>query len=309
MNTTKQLILAYYGLGEAERIGGGMEAEVYALGADAVLKLYGPSTPLAVLERLQGFYAWLNGAGLPYAVPRIRQLEDSGSYRVTLEARLSGEPLADLLVGAAPQQLDRLFECYVDAALALGRVPMPSATTGYLLFDPDELGTRADCDWHQFLRRWLAHQLRQTRQNLARDVVALDLKLGQLGEHLREPYRGAYRLVHGDFFPGNLLVAPDGRALGLLDFGRLTMYGDPLFDAATAWVFFDMYDELRANVRERLLPVFLDRLGAHFRGRLFRYVLLYSLLTANLYAPDCSDGHYAWCVANLNTAVYWKQLA
>ena len=32
---------------------------------------------------------------------------------------------------------------------------------------------------------------------------------------------------------------------------------------------------------------------------------LYSLLAANTYAPDCSDGHYRWCVDNLNTEDYW----
>jgi aminoglycoside phosphotransferase (APT) family kinase protein len=125
---------------------------------------------------------------------------------------------------------------------------------------------------------------------------------------LAQPYQGEYQLIHGDICPGNLLASTHGQICGLLDFGIFTMYGDPLFDAATAWLFFDMYDELQANVRARLLPFVLERYGTASYGRLIRYVLLYSLLSANTYAPDCSDGHYAWCVRNLNTEAYWTQI-
>ena len=86
------------------------------------------------------------------------------------------------------------------------------------------------------------------------------------------------------------------------------MYGDYLFDIASGWVFLDMYDELKANLRDRYLAVILNRLGANVRGKLYRYVLIYSLLSANTYSPTCSDGHYQWCVANLNTAGYWDAI-
>jgi fructosamine-3-kinase len=129
-------------------------------------------------------------------------------------------------------------------------------------------------------------------------------------EHLRRvlnrPYHGEYRLIHGDFFPGNLLIDADIQISALLDFGLLMMYGDPLFDLATGWVFFDMYDELKAQVRDHYLAMLLDRLGEQVRGRLYRYVLIYSILSANTYSSDCSDGCYHWCVANLSNQHYWN---
>jgi hypothetical protein len=95
----------------------------------------------------------------------------------------------------------------------------------------------------------------------------------------------------------------------LLDFGATTMVGDALFDIATSWVFFDMYDELRAGARSRLLAVILDRLGETVRGALARYVLVYSILAANAYSPTCEDGHYAWCAANLSDQQLWRDAA
>ncbi|MEZ4675028.1 MAG: hypothetical protein R2932_12375 [Caldilineaceae bacterium] len=45
-------------------------------------------------------------------------------------------------------------------------------------------------------------------------------------------------------------------------------------------------------------------MGETIRPLLYRY-LLYSFLSANTYSAECTDGHYAWCVANLNNAGYW----
>jgi hypothetical protein len=88
----------------------------------------------------------------------------------------------------------------------------------------------------------------------------------------------------------------------------MTMYGDTLFDIATGWVFFDMYDELKANIRERYLSIALETLGRRARGKLYRYVLLYSVLSANTYSSTCTDGHYRWCVTNLNNQEYWNNI-
>ena len=94
----------------------------------------------------------------------------------------------------------------------------------------------------------------------------------------------------------------------LLDFGLLTMYGDSLFDIATGWVLFDMYDELQANLRERYLAVVLETLGSHVREKMYLYMLFYSVLSANTYSSTCADGHYQWCVDNLNNQEYWRHL-
>jgi hypothetical protein len=69
-----------------------------------------------------------------------------------------------------------------------------------------------------------------------------------------------------------------------------------------------MYDQLRANVRERYLSTILNRLGECVRPKLYRYVLYYSFFSANTYSSTCSDGHYRWCVGNLNHAAYWAAL-
>jgi hypothetical protein len=300
MHSPREHILQNYGIAPDARLSSGMEAEVYAYGPDAVLKLYPGTVSLSDLCTLRDFYASLDRQRVPYALPRIHAVAQEADFLITIEQRLLGTPLSTLLPGLTIAELDAVMQRYLTAALAVSHIPAPPAWDRYKLFDPDRLSDRSNGDWHQFLLRFLDHKLAQVSPYLRRDVPQFATNVQQLALVLDQPYRGEARLVHGDFFPGNLLANAAHEIAALLDFGVLTMYGDYLFDLATGWVFFDMYDELKSHVRDRYLAILLDRLGAPVRGTLYRYILLYSILSANTYAADCTDGHYRWCVANLS---------
>jgi Ser/Thr protein kinase RdoA (MazF antagonist) len=306
MDRSLTQILGQYGVSPDAKLDGGMQAEVYACGPETVLKLYAGTTRLADLLVLQRFYDALDRECLPYSLPRIHSVAKHGPILVTLEQRLPGVRLSTLLPGLGPEQLDEVMQRTLNAALALGTVPIPAGLDRYKLFDPDGISQRADGDWHHFLGRAIECKLAQVGFYLSRDVSAFATKIQRLRSLLQMPYAGELSLIHGDFFPGNLLVDRERQITALLDFGLLTMVGDYLFDLATGWVFFDMYDQLRANVRARYLALILDLLGEGVREKLYRYVLLYSILSANTYSPTCSDGHYRWCVANLNNPAFWR---
>jgi len=302
-------LLHHFGVTPNQFLANGMEAEVYAYGAHHVLKLHTGTASLAVLHTLQQFYAGLDTRSLGYAVPRIEMITETHGRLITLEQRHEGRPMSDLLASLDQMQLERCMRAYLAAALELRRIRLHYPLHRYRLFDEEGLSSTADGDWNQFLLRLLASRLREVGPYLARDVAEFDAKVQRLETTLAQPYMGQYTLVHGDFWPGNLLVDAAGNVCALLDFGLLTMMGDYLFDIATGWVFFDLYDALPGRPRERYLEMVLDRLGEQVRGVLHRYVLLYSMISANFYSRTCEDGHYRWCVANLNNAMYWRGLA
>jgi len=216
--------------------------------------------------------------------------------------------MSAVLPTLTPDQLDAMMQRYLTAALAVSNIHAPPALDRYKLLDPDRISRRAYGDWHQFVAGYIALKLAQLTPYLSHDVPRFAVRMQQLFAVLDQPYDGDCRLIHGDFFPGNLLVDGNHQIAALLDFGLLTMYGDYLFDIATGWVFFDMYDELKAKARDRYLAMLVDRLGADVRGKLYRYVLIYSILSANTYSPDCTDGHYRWCVSNLSNQHYWDAI-
>jgi Ser/Thr protein kinase RdoA (MazF antagonist) len=301
-------ILQQYHLSPKAHLGSGMEAEVYAYGPDAVLKLYAGTARRADLLALQAFYNQLDRTRVPYALPHIDTIAEEGQFLVTIERRLVGTPLASLLPTLSSVQLALVMQRYLSAGRALAQLQAPPTLERYKLFDPQGLSQVTAGDWHQFLLRYLTHKLAEVTPYLSRDVPQFARKVEQLRAVLDQPYRGDLRLIHGDFCPANLLVDDSYHITALLDFGLLTMVGDYLFDLATGWVFFDMYDELKAQVRERYLAVLVEQMGEHVRGRLYRYVLFYSIVAANAYSPQCADGHYRWCVANLRNQQYWRAI-
>jgi streptomycin 6-kinase len=308
MSLTKQLILQKYGLSPNHLIRKGMEAEVYAIGTDVILKLYMGTTNLTDLTTLQNFYASIDQSALYYSLPHIQTVAAEGDICISIERRLPGTPMSIILPMLTKKQMDRMMQAYLSAALELATIPIPSDFDRYKLFDAEGMSRRTNGDWNQFLTRYLAQKLSQVSVYLENDVTEFARKVQWLYTILAQPYTGHYHVIHGDFFPGNILVDERYRITALIDFGLMTMYGDSLFDIATGWVFFDMYDELKANIRERYLSMTLDTLGKRVRGILYRYVLLYSILSANMYSSTCADGHYQWCVNNLNNREYWDNI-
>lgn len=304
--TQKERILQSYGISAQQHIASGMEADVYELNPATVLKLYANTVSLVHLTTLQHFYNALDSAAVTLSLPHIEQITVEDGVVVTIEKRLHGTRLTDHLPSLASGQFELATRNYVAAAQEISHIRVQPDLDRYKLFDEDRHSRRTQGDWHTFLSRQIADKVLSLRPYFARDVTLFSTKLARINQILAQPYLGDYQLIHGDFFPGNLLVDETLKATALLDFGLMTMVGDPLFDIATGWVLFDMYDELNQGVRERLLPIVLEKLGEEVRGRLYRYVLIYSLLSANTYSPTCEDGHYQWCVANLNEDMLWQ---
>ena len=305
MNDEKLSILQQFGLTSENQLSRGMEAEVYGYGNDRVVKLYADHKHLVHLQTLQTFYNAINRKALSYELPHIESVAVQGNFCVSIERFLRGRGMDTILPTLGRGELNQMMVTYLNAQIKLSKLTYPSNLNRYLLFDAERISSFDTGDWNHFLLGFLEQRLTASQAYLQKDVIDFQQKLTLMKEVLSQPYQSQLQLIHGDYFPGNLLVDGSGKVTALLDFGILTMLGDPLFDIATGWVFFDMYDELQSNLRERYLAVVLDRLGEQVRGKLYCYVLLYSLLSANTYSATCDDGHYQWCVQNLNQQVYW----
>ncbi|CAM3537600.1 aminoglycoside phosphotransferase family protein [Marinicrinis lubricantis] len=302
-------ILKKYNISELNMLGMGMEAEVYAYGTDRVLKIYNGLTNTRKQETLKAFYDALRREEAGPELPRTYSILQEEGRVVTMEKRISGKSLQDALPAMTREQQEAAMKHYLMAQLQLQKITIFPPLEGYKLFSDNKLSTTRQKDWYHFLKQYIMIKHEEAGFYFARDVEQYEEKLQRLLSLLSSDYDGPYSLIHGDYYPGNVLVDDEGKVTGVIDFGIMTMYGDPLFDIACGWLYFDMYNVLEANLTERYLNVIMNTLGEGVRGRLYLYVLVNSILTANLYSQQCNDGHYLWCVGHLNNPRYLDGMA
>lgn len=271
-----------------ELIGQGMEGAVYDLGDGRVRKTWFDRRPDDV-RPLQAFLDEL--PPLPFRTPRIREISADGEgLAVSVEDKLTGTALQDAGLTEA-QALD----AFVAVVEALGTTTAGPASKALPVLN--ELFWRDDLSWGEALAALVRRRAAESHHHLERDVPDFDERLERLTTRLATIEPDRLSVVHGDICPPNLLM--DGpRTAAVLDWGFYTTAGDNTFDAALAAGFFDMY----GPDAQRLDNLLLDRFEAlgHDRERMYLYRAAYAITTATIYDADAGDGHYAWCVANLN---------
>jgi Ser/Thr protein kinase RdoA (MazF antagonist) len=297
---TKKEILKKYHVNDTDFLNGGIESSVYALNEKYVLKLYNTSKQASYLLELKDFYSSLNRSLLPYEIPTIEYVGVEEPYCVTIEKMLTGTRLSTHIHNRTQSEIMDILGIYLETQLHLQKIKFPKEILRYKLFDEENISDRMSGDWNQFMVRLIDHQARKPNHLLESQVDQYKTKIDQLISIFNTPYRGEYTLIHGDFYPGNILVDDSLKVTALLDFGLFTMFGDPLYDIATGWVFFDMYNELGMDIRNKYLSLLLRSLGDKINKPIRAYVLVYSLISCEIYPLDIKRDHFNWCVQNLN---------
>jgi Ser/Thr protein kinase RdoA (MazF antagonist) len=217
-------------------IAAGGESWVYALGSDRILRVLRASQDPAALRRKQAFLGALAGR-LPFATSEIETIAPDGSW--TIERRIPGMSLLVLLRTLHGREREAALTRYAEAVDAIGAIRFPEHPYGQILAEP---ATTA-ATWHDYLRRRLD-------EFIAANAAAIESHRGGLDALRATALRlldgvaamPPKALVHGDYFPGNVIV-DGGRVSGLVDFSIWTVVGDPLYDVIGALIFLEMAEE------------------------------------------------------------------
>lgn len=301
-------ILIAYGLTRESLIGVGTEARVFRMDPERVIKIYAGSRQQASnLKELKNFYDRLHWPAPSYQLPFIETLEISREGAIVVVERIiPGRPMAEV----AELTVGEPHDLYLKATTALRQVVV-DPPMGRLMLLP--IGGAPADDWNALIRFFIDRCLADSGLILQRDVHNINNILGTLRDIFFGCYGGTYHVIHGDVFPGNLMMDESGAVTGLIDFGTLTMVGDPLFDLASASIYFDMYGQQRCDVRSRLLALAAAGLPTDDeRRKLYAYVFVVAATTATLYPEPGIDvrqgGHYQWATDILNDPILWRSV-
>jgi aminoglycoside phosphotransferase (APT) family kinase protein len=227
-------------------------------------------------------------------VPEMVEFGERDGIAYAVEVRVSGIDLAKALhrmEGAARLQA---IENYVDGAAAIRSLKYPQAQFG------EVIAANPVCrdTWPDFAVSRAVQCLNEHRHLLAGIVEHPERGISALEVGLASRAAASPNLVHGDYFPENVMVADDGRICGVIDFGPLTLIGDAELDLACAVLYLTgmagvMPEDRRAALKQ-----------AEARGLTREMLDLYSLYYAFrlLGARRESDGLFRWCVRTIAKA-------
>jgi aminoglycoside phosphotransferase (APT) family kinase protein len=266
---------------------------VYDYGPEAVLKLY-PSGDEAAVGRYPALEARLRAACLPFATPTILRSGRAAGVSYTVMPRMPGRLLTELLPQLDGPRRRAALSSYLCAAERLGTIEAPERPFGHLLRG-DPLSGEA---WPDFLRAWAAAARAEAAADLRADVPDLDRLVARyeaeadLVGDVREK-----RLVHGDYWPGNVFIGERHEVCAVIDFSRLTLVGDRRLDVACAVIYLQMVDGCTPTDVQFLQESVAERYGPPMARIMAFYRLHYAFVFSGCKRSDPAT--YRWCLQSL----------
>jgi aminoglycoside phosphotransferase (APT) family kinase protein len=275
----------------------GVEGAIYDLGDGLVAKVW-RARPATELERMQSFYADVAAAELPFATPAILRIEQVDGTSVTYERKLPGQPLQQRLDVTDREIDESAVSCVTEVLRALATVPATASMRELAALD-ESRSLWAGADTFQAALLGLIERRVARFGPVIRDHLPdFDRRYMALRERLAALDSWPATVIHGDLLGQNILVDEHVRPVAVLDFGFLTTAGDPRFDAAITAGIMNMYGAHALSITQFLTARLARDLG--YRSEvLLTYQAAYAAATSNAFTPDGSDGHFAWCVAQL----------
>lgn len=268
---------------------------VYGFGADRILRLPRSGRfALGELRKQKELLEAIDGR-LPFGTPRIEAVGDNGEY--VIERRLAGRPMPEVVRGLAGEERAVAFRNYLAAIEPLGAITFPDRPYGQLIAEPALTAS----DWHDYLRQSLAGFAARNGTTIAAefaDVAALVDKAFRLLDGIAGHPPKA--LVHGDYFPGNVLLDESLRVSAVIDFSAFTLVGDPILDATCATVFLEMNEAFTEADSVLVRELAHERFGKRLADAEPFYRAYFAFFLANPeYAAPPYPKLYAWSLANL----------
>jgi aminoglycoside phosphotransferase (APT) family kinase protein len=276
----------------------GVEGAIYDLGDGSVAKVWGQRRE-AELTLMQQVYADIAGAGLPFDTPEILAVARIDGMAVTFERKLAGQPLRAAL-GSEDRQVNAdAARCVIDVLRSLATVPGTRSMRQLPFLDENE-PLWADADsFPAALLGLLNRRVVRFGEVIRAQLPDFDARFAGLVARLATLGEVPGTVVHGDLVTDNILVDEQLRPLALLDFGFLTTAGDPRLDAAIAAAIMNMYGPHAAAITDALTAQIAADLNYPVDVLLI-YQAAYAVATSNAFTPDGTDGHFAWCIAQLS---------
>jgi len=229
-----RIILERFGLTDSDLVAEGGESTVFALGSDKILRV--GRSGVTLTTRKYELVHEISSHGLPWAVPRLLDHGSVGDRHYAIETGLPGRSLDIVLQRLDGKPRVRALRNYAEGALRIREARIRRPWFGELYHEPP---VRRET-WPAYLEERARLQIGKAGEAFAAEVPGLEEAMQRFVTDIKTLGPIDVGLVHGDYFPGNVLVDEDLEITGVIDFGWSTLMGDPRLDAVCASAFLEV---------------------------------------------------------------------
>jgi len=294
MGRMQQTVLHSLQVADARLLGEGIEAWIYELSPDRVVRIYKRAAPglRTQLAGLQAFYDSLAVTNVGFAVPKLLSIGEVDDVLYTIDRQLKGEQLGRVLAGLTPGQAQPLLQAYLALADDISKLHRPFSYFGEIL---QENPLRC-ASWPEFITQKTTASYLAAKAQLDHDAPGLPAVISYIKNKVGEVAADAPPLlVHGDFNAMNVL-ADHGTLQALVDFGSLTLAGDPRMDLASGVIgFLEAEDGMRKEDGDFIMRQLTQKHGTEVRDIIHLYRMYYAVV----FAASCKESDprtYAWAL-------------
>lgn len=227
-------VLDRFALTPADLLAEGGESSIFALGSDRILRVGRPG--VTYRQERYDLLDEIAAAGLPWPVPRRLELGTVGDVHYAVETRLPGLSLDIVLQTITGEARRFALTNYADGSLRIRRAQIERPWFGELYHSPPVRRP----SWPSYLVERARLQIAKAGAAFAAEVPNLESVMERFERDVTTIGDVDRGLVHGDYFPGNVLVGHDLGITAVIDFGWSTLAGDPRLDAVCASVFLEV---------------------------------------------------------------------
>ena len=287
-------VLRRFSLSRDDLLGYGGESRVYALDAERVLRVYERGADCDYVERLRTFYESLSAHDLPFEFPVVLEIDELDGILFAIERRIHGDRMTDFLKVETGEARTRSLVSYVDTANRIQELPCDEDKFGELLLSKPVRRP----GWAEYLAARAHDSLSRGEADFSEDVPGLANIVGEWEKDLGLLSDvTAPSLVHGDYFPGNVMVDERGQVIAVIDFSPMSVAGDPRLDGLCALIFIEVDRGYQPGDSETVRQLITERHGEAVLRLGDVYRTYYSLYFSPVKRSD--PKLYAWCVENL----------
>ena len=298
---SQKKILAALHIKESDLLGKGFEGNVYAKGESEIIKIFNTPRNLDYLKSLAVFQKLITDSHLTFNTPQILDIHQIGGTFYTVERRIHGNTLDSVFPNLSEEQKHLALKNYFEAMCELNSVTLSHYPYGQVIQNDSAVQSN---DWQDFLTRKLDQTLKKMTPHLSKDIENFDWKMKKLKELVKSLNSIGKQVVHGDYYPENVLVNEDLDISAVLDFGTHTVIGDPKMDAASK-IFLKLFPYIKSDHLKYWDTLVEERYGK-IKPEIDIYGLYYSVYYSDVYETDKIT--YRWSVDNLNDDSVWESL-